>query len=143
MILYTVEKGDKLSSIAEKKLGDKNKADQIADLNNTSDAKLTVGQMLFVPASYYKTQAGDSLATMAKTQLGGESRKKEILLINELGGMCEIEAHPESDTWNIEKLLANSTPYSKIDPFEKIMQKTTTQLGKKSNGLTVGTVLLT
>ncbi|MEV0113291.1 LysM domain-containing protein [Streptomyces sp. NPDC050844] len=47
---YTVRKGDTLRSIAAAKLGDRNRWDEIADLNNLKDAdEIAIGQKLKLP----------------------------------------------------------------------------------------------
>ena len=104
-VFYTVQRGDSLSSIAKKELGNQNRWREIQVLNGLRGSIIAEGQKLRMPnressrsapqtrlreveveSREYVVQRGDSLGGIAQKELGGESRWREIQSLNGIGG---------------------------------------------------------
>jgi nucleoid-associated protein YgaU len=90
---YKVKRGDSLSSIADKQLGDANRWPEIFVLNRAQIRhrdRITVGQVLTLPGAtpiqprprLYKVRRGDTLSKIAEQQLGDANRWREIFTLN-------------------------------------------------------------
>jgi LysM repeat protein len=88
---YTVQSGDTLSGIAQKKLGNANRYMEIANLNGIPDPNLIyAGQVLKLPNEannatterVYTVQSGDTLSGIAQKKLGNANRYMEIANLN-------------------------------------------------------------
>ena len=104
-VTYTVLKGDSLSGIAKRELGDPNRWREIKTLNGLPGHGIVEGQKLRMPTDTvnqtssrtrlrevevksreYVVRPGDSLGVIAQKELGGESRWPEIQSLNKIGG---------------------------------------------------------
>ena len=102
-IYYTVLRGDSLTRIAQKELGNQNRWREIQRLNGLPNQNITVGQKLRMPddgssrrvtqtryqevemkPQEYTVLRGDSLTGIAKKRLGNQNRWREILRLNKL-----------------------------------------------------------
>lgn len=89
---YTVVKGDTLSGIARKLLGDSKRYPEIKSLNGLSSDKIKAGQVLKIPAesvnssntAKYIVKKGETLWSIATKMLGNGERFKEIMSLNGL-----------------------------------------------------------
>jgi nucleoid-associated protein YgaU len=90
---YKVKKGDSLSLIAQKQLGDAGRWPELFVLNRAKIRhrdRLSVGQVLTLPGptpikprpQLYKVKKGDTLSGIAKAKLGDASRWPEIATLN-------------------------------------------------------------
>ena len=96
---YTVKKGDILGRIAQKQLGSTRYVQAIRDLNKGLTDKLTIGQVLILPASVksggstakakatgayrtYTISSGDTFERIARVELKSRSRFQEIQDLN-------------------------------------------------------------
>jgi nucleoid-associated protein YgaU len=89
---YTVKRGDTLSGIAQKQLGDANRWPEIFVLNRAQIRHrdlIAVGQVLTLPVTplqpppkLYKVRRGDTLSKIAEQQLGDANRWPEIFRLN-------------------------------------------------------------
>ncbi|MBC02029.1 MAG: hypothetical protein CMJ34_01820 [Phycisphaerae bacterium] len=102
---YIVRKGDSLSRIAKRELGDQNRWRDIQTLNGIKGSNIVEGQKLRIPSTTsndraaasrlrevetrsreYSVRPGDSLGLIAQRELGSESRWQEIQSLNRIGG---------------------------------------------------------
>jgi nucleoid-associated protein YgaU len=89
---YKVKRGDTLSGIADKQLGDADRWPEIFVLNRATIRhrdRITVGQVLTLPAAplqpppkLYKVRRGDTLSKIAEQQLGNADRWRDIFRLN-------------------------------------------------------------
>jgi nucleoid-associated protein YgaU len=89
---YKVKRGDTLSSIADKQLGDADRWPEIFVLNRAQIRhrdRITPGQILALPATplqpqpkLYKVRRGDTLSKIAEQQLGNADRWRDIFQLN-------------------------------------------------------------
>jgi nucleoid-associated protein YgaU len=89
---YKVKRGDTLSAIAQKQLGDADRWPEIFVLNRAQIRhrdRITPGQILALPATplqplpkLYKVRRGDTLSKIAEQQLGNADRWREIFTLN-------------------------------------------------------------
>ena len=108
-ITYTVRRGDSLTSIAQRHLGNQNRWREIQKFNGLKGSGIKEGQTLRIPLQTaaegssssrpstrlrevdlkpqkYKVRPGDSLGRIARRELGDESRWDEIQDLNNIGG---------------------------------------------------------
>ena len=100
---YTVLRGDSLTRIAQKELGNQNRWREIKRLNGLPNQNITEGQKLRMPddgssrpatqtryqevemkPQEYTVLRGDSLTRIAKKRLGNQNRWREIQRLNKL-----------------------------------------------------------
>jgi nucleoid-associated protein YgaU len=89
---YKVKRGDTVSGIAQRQLGDANRWPEIFVLNRAQIRhrdRITPGQVLALPATplqpppkLYKVRRGDTLSKIAEQQLGDANRWPEIFRLN-------------------------------------------------------------
>ncbi|HSU35505.1 MAG TPA: LysM peptidoglycan-binding domain-containing protein [Propionibacteriaceae bacterium] len=93
---YTVKRGDTLTKIAQKELGDANRWQEIFLLNRAiirDPDRISVGQVLTLPGDsrpagrvaptrVYQVKQGDTLSGIAASELGDASRWPEIFALN-------------------------------------------------------------
>jgi nucleoid-associated protein YgaU len=90
---YKVKRGDSLSSIADKQLGDADRWPEIFVLNRATIRhrdRITVGQVFTLPGAtpmqprprLYKVKRGDTLSKIAERELGNANRWREIFTLN-------------------------------------------------------------
>ena len=102
---YTVLRGDSLTRIAQKELGNQSRWREIQRLNGLTGQKITPGQKLRIPddgssrpatqrrlreveikSREYEVQPGDSLGGIAQKELGDESLWPKIQSLNSIDG---------------------------------------------------------
>jgi nucleoid-associated protein YgaU len=89
---YKVKRGDTLSGIADKQLGDANRWPEIFVLNRATIRhrdRITPGQIFTLPATpmqprprLYKVKRGDTLSKIADKELGNPNRWRDIFTLN-------------------------------------------------------------
>ena len=110
-LIYKVNRGDSLWSIAEKFLGDGNRYKEIIALNNLTSDIIKPGQILRIPQNngsglvLYRVRRGNTLWEIAQRFLGDGDRYKEIMEENGLttdtiypGQLLRIPVEPENVT---------------------------------------------
>lgn len=90
MILYRVRRGDNLTELSQRFLGNANRYKEIMELNGLTSDALYPGQILRIPSEpesttvTYTVKPGDNLWNIAERFLGSGNRYKDIVYLNDL-----------------------------------------------------------